>query len=133
MVLHELFSYCNNACNPKRVRQLHIQLVLFDFCPPPKKRQFGDYIILYLKICSEYTDQNSVLSILYQFFVTYYEPLQLCMQEIGPNVQGASISLHLANILKNNWRLPAPPNCPPMVSSRLSYGKITFAHGYSRH
>uniref|UniRef100_A0A3P8WN14 Tyrosine-protein kinase n=1 Tax=Cynoglossus semilaevis TaxID=244447 RepID=A0A3P8WN14_CYNSE len=61
VVLHELFSYCNNACNPKR----------------------------------------------------------LCMQEIGPNVQGASISLHLANILKNNWRLPAPPNCPPMVYNMM--------------
>lgn len=37
------------------------------------------------------------------------------MQEIGHNMQTPSISLHLANILKNNWRLPAPPDCPPKV------------------
>uniref|UniRef100_A0A8C9WZS6 Tyrosine-protein kinase n=1 Tax=Sander lucioperca TaxID=283035 RepID=A0A8C9WZS6_SANLU len=28
-----------------------------------------------------------------------------------------SISMQLANILKNNWRLPAPPNCQPKVCS----------------
>ncbi|XP_039984309.1 tyrosine-protein kinase JAK2 [Xiphias gladius] len=61
VVLHELFSYCNMNCNPKR----------------------------------------------------------LCMQEIGHNVQGPSISMHLANILKNNWRLPAPPLCPPQVYSLM--------------
>ncbi|KAG7513365.1 tyrosine-protein kinase JAK3 [Solea senegalensis] len=61
VVLHELFSYCNNARNPKR----------------------------------------------------------LCMQEIGHNVQGASISLHLTNILKNDWRLPAPPHCPPKVNNMM--------------
>ncbi|XP_041863066.1 tyrosine-protein kinase JAK2 [Melanotaenia boesemani] len=63
VVLHELFSYCDMNCNPKR----------------------------------------------------------LCMQEIGHNVQGASISMHLANILKNNWRLPAPPNCPPQVYSLMKH------------
>uniref|UniRef100_A0A8D3DD56 Tyrosine-protein kinase n=1 Tax=Scophthalmus maximus TaxID=52904 RepID=A0A8D3DD56_SCOMX len=57
VVLHELFSYCNMKCNPKR----------------------------------------------------------LYMQEIGHTVQGPSISMHLANILKSNWRLPAPPDCPPQV------------------
>ncbi|KAF3690776.1 Tyrosine-protein kinase JAK2 [Channa argus] len=57
IVLHELFSYCDTSCNPKR----------------------------------------------------------LCMQEIGHNVQSASISVHLTNILKNNWRLPSPPLCPPKV------------------
>ncbi|TMS20677.1 Tyrosine-protein kinase JAK2 [Larimichthys crocea] len=62
VVLHELFSYCDMNCNPKR----------------------------------------------------------LCMQEIGHNVQIPSISMHLANILKNNWRLPAPPNCPPKVYSLMN-------------
>ncbi|TKS74385.1 Tyrosine-protein kinase JAK2 [Collichthys lucidus] len=62
VVLHELFSYCDMNCNPKR----------------------------------------------------------LCMQEIGHNVQSPSISMHLANILKNNWRLPAPPNCPPTVYSLMN-------------
>ncbi|XP_044056522.1 tyrosine-protein kinase JAK2 isoform X2 [Siniperca chuatsi] len=46
-------------------------------------------------------------------------PKRLCMQEIGHNVQGPSISVHLANILKNNWRLPTPPNCPPKVYSLM--------------
>uniref|UniRef100_A0A8C5DJ43 Tyrosine-protein kinase n=1 Tax=Gouania willdenowi TaxID=441366 RepID=A0A8C5DJ43_GOUWI len=61
VVLHELFSYCDINCNPKR----------------------------------------------------------LCMQEIGPNVQGTSISMLLLNALKNNWRLPVPPNCPPKVCSLI--------------
>uniref|UniRef100_A0A672JQ91 Tyrosine-protein kinase n=1 Tax=Salarias fasciatus TaxID=181472 RepID=A0A672JQ91_SALFA len=34
-------------------------------------------------------------------------------------VQGTSISMHLANILKNNWRLPVPPACPPKVYSLM--------------
>ncbi|KAM7012052.1 tyrosine-protein kinase JAK2 [Tautogolabrus adspersus] len=46
-------------------------------------------------------------------------PKKLCMQEIGYNVQGPSIAMHLANILKNNWRLPAPPNCPTKVYSLM--------------
>ncbi|KAF6725134.1 Tyrosine-protein kinase JAK2 [Oryzias melastigma] len=61
VVLHEIFSYCNTNCNPKR----------------------------------------------------------LYMQEIGHNMQGASISMHLANLLRNNWRLPPPPNCPPKVYSLM--------------
>ncbi|KAM9763063.1 tyrosine-protein kinase JAK2 isoform 1-T2 [Menidia menidia] len=61
VVLHELFSFCDMACNPKR----------------------------------------------------------LCMQEIGHSVQGASITMYLASILKNNWRLPVPPNCPPKVYSLM--------------
>uniref|UniRef100_A0AAQ5XUV6 Tyrosine-protein kinase n=1 Tax=Amphiprion ocellaris TaxID=80972 RepID=A0AAQ5XUV6_AMPOC len=61
VVLHELFSYCDVNCNPKR----------------------------------------------------------LYMQVIGHNVQGTTISMHLTNILKNEWRLPAPPNCPPKVYSLM--------------
>uniref|UniRef100_A0A7N8Y938 Tyrosine-protein kinase n=1 Tax=Mastacembelus armatus TaxID=205130 RepID=A0A7N8Y938_9TELE len=61
IVLHELFFYCDNKSNPKR----------------------------------------------------------LYMQEIGHSVQGPSISMHLANILKNNWRLPSPPHCPPKVYSLM--------------
>nr|XP_019953859.1 PREDICTED: tyrosine-protein kinase JAK2-like isoform X1 [Paralichthys olivaceus] len=61
VVLHELFSYCNMNCNPKR----------------------------------------------------------LYMQEIGHNVQGPSIPMHVANILKSDWRLPAPSHCPPKVHSLM--------------
>ncbi|XP_014836009.1 PREDICTED: tyrosine-protein kinase JAK3 isoform X2 [Poecilia mexicana] len=61
IVLHELFSYCDNSVNPKR----------------------------------------------------------LCLQEIGQNVQGTSLSMHLANMLASNWRLPAPPNCPLQVYSLM--------------
>ncbi|XP_035033038.1 tyrosine-protein kinase JAK2 [Hippoglossus stenolepis] len=42
-------------------------------------------------------------------------PKRLYMQEIGHNVQGQSISMHVENILKTDWRLPAPPHCPPKV------------------
>ncbi|TDH08715.1 hypothetical protein EPR50_G00100370 [Perca flavescens] len=56
-----------------------------------------------------------VLHELFCYCDTNSNPKRLCMQEIGHNVQGPSISMQLANILKNNWRLPAPPNCPPKV------------------
>lgn len=61
VVLHEIFTYCDTSCNPKR----------------------------------------------------------LYMQEIGHNVLGTSISMHLASLLKANWRLPAPLNCPPKVYSLM--------------
>lgn len=38
------------------------------------------------------------------------------MQAIGQSVQAPSITVHLTNLLKDGWRLPAPPNCPPKVS-----------------
>ncbi|XP_076009174.1 tyrosine-protein kinase JAK2 [Genypterus blacodes] len=69
IVLHELFSYCEMNCNPKR----------------------------------------------------------LYMQEIGNNIQGPSISMHLATVLKDNWRLPAPPNCPPQVYDVM---RQCWAYGY---
>uniref|UniRef100_A0A673YF46 Tyrosine-protein kinase n=1 Tax=Salmo trutta TaxID=8032 RepID=A0A673YF46_SALTR len=68
VVLHELFSYCEHNCNPKR----------------------------------------------------------LYMQEIGNDMQGLSISMHLVDILKDNWRLPAPPLCPPRI-----YSMMTTCWGYS--
>ncbi|KAM9384168.1 tyrosine-protein kinase JAK2 [Pholidichthys leucotaenia] len=42
-------------------------------------------------------------------------PKRLYMQKIGHNVQGTSIAMHLANILRENWRLPTPLNCPQKV------------------
>ncbi|KAM8889140.1 tyrosine-protein kinase JAK2 isoform 1-T3 [Synchiropus picturatus] len=42
-------------------------------------------------------------------------PKRLFMQAIGHSIQGPSISMHLVNILKDNWRLPAPLDCPTKV------------------
>ncbi|KAM3619642.1 uncharacterized protein V6R79_011176 [Siganus canaliculatus] len=56
-----------------------------------------------------------VLHELFSYCDMTSNPKRLCIQEIGHNAQGASISVHLANILKNDWRLPPPPNCPPQV------------------
>ncbi|TWW58077.1 Tyrosine-protein kinase JAK2 [Takifugu flavidus] len=56
-----------------------------------------------------------VLHELFSYCDINSNPKRLFMQEIGHNMQTPSISLHLANILKNNWRLPAPPDCPPKV------------------
>ncbi|XP_074490739.1 tyrosine-protein kinase JAK2 isoform X2 [Sebastes fasciatus] len=60
-----------------------------------------------------------VLHELFCYCDTNSNPKRLCMQGIGHNVQGPSISMRLANILKDNWRLPAPPNCPPKVYSLM--------------
>nr|WTM56513.1 JAK3 protein [Lateolabrax maculatus] len=60
-----------------------------------------------------------VLHELFSYCDMNSNPKRLCMQEIGHNVQSPSISMHLANILKNNWRLPAPPNCPLKVYSLM--------------
>nr|XP_046248263.1 tyrosine-protein kinase JAK2 [Scatophagus argus]XP_046248264.1 tyrosine-protein kinase JAK2 [Scatophagus argus] len=56
-----------------------------------------------------------VLHELFSYCDVNSNPKRLCMQEIGYNVQSPTISIHLANILKTGWRLPAPPNCPPKV------------------
>ncbi|XP_068599747.1 tyrosine-protein kinase JAK2 [Brachionichthys hirsutus] len=56
-----------------------------------------------------------VLHELFSYCDMNSNPKRLYMQEIGFNVQSPSISMHLTNILKNNWRLPAPPDCPPKV------------------
>ncbi|XP_034035925.1 LOW QUALITY PROTEIN: tyrosine-protein kinase JAK2 [Thalassophryne amazonica] len=56
-----------------------------------------------------------VLHELFSYCDMSSNPKRLYMQEIGSGVQRVSISIHLAAILKNNWRLPAPPNCPPRV------------------
>ncbi|XP_068176062.1 tyrosine-protein kinase JAK2 isoform X3 [Antennarius striatus] len=60
-----------------------------------------------------------VLHELFSYCDMSSNPKRLYLQEIGLNVQSASISMHLTNILKNNWRLPAPPNCPSKVYSLM--------------
>ncbi|TRY64943.1 hypothetical protein DNTS_024629 [Danionella cerebrum] len=44
-------------------------------------------------------------------------PKRLCIQKIGSYVQSASMAIQLLNLLKENWRLPAPSQCPPKVHS----------------
>ncbi|XP_061884061.1 tyrosine-protein kinase JAK2-like [Entelurus aequoreus] len=61
-----------------------------------------------------------VLHELFSYCDTNSTPQKLCMQELGNNVHGPSISMHLLNIFKNNWRLPPPHNCPPKVYSLMS-------------
>ncbi|XP_077389935.1 tyrosine-protein kinase JAK2 [Festucalex cinctus] len=56
-----------------------------------------------------------VLHELFSYCDVNSSPKKLCMQEIGTNAHGLSISMHLLNILKDNWRLPPPPNCPHKV------------------
>lgn len=60
-----------------------------------------------------------VLHELFSYCNTSANPKRLCMQEIGHGVQGPSLLMHLATIIKNDWRLPAPPNCPPKVYSLM--------------
>uniref|UniRef100_A0A8C9WIK0 non-specific protein-tyrosine kinase n=1 Tax=Scleropages formosus TaxID=113540 RepID=A0A8C9WIK0_SCLFO len=38
---------------------------------------------------------------------------------IGNDMQSPSIAMHLVNILKENWRLPAPLHCPPRVYAMM--------------
>ncbi|XP_055021033.1 tyrosine-protein kinase JAK2 isoform X2 [Boleophthalmus pectinirostris] len=52
---------------------------------------------------------------LFSYCNANFNPKRLCMQEIGHGVQGPSISMYLANIIKNGWRLPAPLHCPTKV------------------
>ncbi|XP_077462872.1 tyrosine-protein kinase JAK2 isoform X1 [Stigmatopora argus] len=56
-----------------------------------------------------------VLHELFSYCDMSSNPKKLCLQKIGSNVHGLSISMHLLNILKDNWRLPPPPNCPLKV------------------
>ncbi|KAI4829238.1 hypothetical protein KUCAC02_023294 [Chaenocephalus aceratus] len=60
-----------------------------------------------------------VLHELFSYCDINSNPKRLCMREIGNNVQSQSISMYLANILKNNWRMPAPPNCQAKVYSLM--------------
>ncbi|XP_062855524.1 tyrosine-protein kinase JAK2 [Trichomycterus rosablanca] len=46
-------------------------------------------------------------------------PKRLLLQKIGGDLQGAMMAVHLFNILKENWRLPVPPMCPPKVCSMM--------------
>ncbi|XP_028817296.1 tyrosine-protein kinase JAK2 isoform X1 [Denticeps clupeoides] len=61
-----------------------------------------------------------VLYEIFSFCNHHLNPKVLCTQKIGPHAQGQSISMHLINLLKGNWRLPAPQLCPPQVYSMMT-------------
>ncbi|KAK6320478.1 hypothetical protein J4Q44_G00095850 [Coregonus suidteri] len=61
-----------------------------------------------------------VLHELFSYCEHNHNPKRLYMQEIGNDMQGLSISMHLVDILKDNWRLPAPPLCPPRIYSMMT-------------
>uniref|UniRef100_A0A7N6BWS5 Tyrosine-protein kinase n=1 Tax=Anabas testudineus TaxID=64144 RepID=A0A7N6BWS5_ANATE len=66
---------------------------------------------------SKFSHKSDVWSfgiVLHELF-SYCDMVSNPKRELGHNVQGPSISMHLANILKNNWRLPSPPHCPSKV------------------
>ncbi|KAM4597586.1 tyrosine-protein kinase JAK2 [Polymixia lowei] len=60
-----------------------------------------------------------VLHELFSYCERNQNPKALYMQEIRSEMQGPSISMHLVTILKDNWRLPRPPNCPHKVYSLM--------------
>ncbi|KAI5625728.1 tyrosine-protein kinase JAK3, partial [Silurus asotus] len=46
-------------------------------------------------------------------------PKRLSLHRIGGDIQGAMMAVLLYNVLKENWRLPAPAMCPPKVYSMM--------------
>ncbi|XP_043103232.1 tyrosine-protein kinase JAK2 [Puntigrus tetrazona] len=58
-----------------------------------------------------------VLHELFSYCDISRNPKRLCIQKIGNYVQSPSVAIHLLNLLKDNWRLPAPSQCPPKVHS----------------
>ncbi|MGH0184222.1 UNVERIFIED_CONTAM: hypothetical protein FKN15_014492 [Acipenser sinensis] len=56
-----------------------------------------------------------VLHELFSYCERVWSPTQLCLQQIGRDKQGPTILLHLFHLLKSEWRLPAPADCPPKV------------------
>ncbi|XP_041086024.1 tyrosine-protein kinase JAK2-like [Polyodon spathula] len=56
-----------------------------------------------------------VLHELFSYCERVWSPTQLCLQQIGREKQGPTILLHLFHLLKSEWRLPVPADCPPKV------------------
>ncbi|MBN3302960.1 JAK2 kinase, partial [Amia calva] len=67
-----------------------------------------------------------VLHELFSYCDKHRNPKIMCMQQIGNDIQGPSISMHLVNLLKNNWRWAAPSHCPTKV-----YGMMLKCWAYN--
>ncbi|KAK0144147.1 Tyrosine-protein kinase JAK2 [Merluccius polli] len=52
---------------------------------------------------------------LFSYCNRHHNPKTLYMQRISSNTQSLSIAMHLLTVLKDNWRLPAPADCPSRV------------------
>ncbi|KAG9270163.1 tyrosine-protein kinase JAK2 isoform X1 [Astyanax mexicanus] len=60
-----------------------------------------------------------VLHELFSFCELSRNPKRLSLQRIGSDVHGPMMAVHLFNVLKEHWRLPAPSLCPPKVYSMM--------------
>ncbi|XP_072537342.1 tyrosine-protein kinase JAK2 [Salminus brasiliensis] len=60
-----------------------------------------------------------VLHELFSFCELSRNPKRLSLQRIGSDIQGPMMAVNLFNVLKENWRLPVPPLCPPKVYSMM--------------
>uniref|UniRef100_A0A672NBI4 Tyrosine-protein kinase n=1 Tax=Sinocyclocheilus grahami TaxID=75366 RepID=A0A672NBI4_SINGR len=47
-------------------------------------------------------------------------------RKIGSYVQSSSMAIHLLNLLKDNWRLPMPSQCPPKVKIKTDFYMNVF-------
>ncbi|XP_022526562.2 tyrosine-protein kinase JAK2 isoform X2 [Astyanax mexicanus] len=60
-----------------------------------------------------------VLHELFSFCEVSRNPKRLSLQRIGSDIHGPMMAVHLFNVLKEHWRLPAPSLCPPKVYSMM--------------
>ncbi|XP_076860522.1 tyrosine-protein kinase JAK2 [Brachyhypopomus gauderio] len=76
-----------------------------------------------------------VLHELFSFCELSGNPKRLALQQLGGDIRGPMMAVQFVNILKDNWRLPPPQQCPPKVYSMMlqcwalnSQDRPTFAH-----
>uniref|UniRef100_A0A8C1Y3Z2 Tyrosine-protein kinase n=1 Tax=Cyprinus carpio TaxID=7962 RepID=A0A8C1Y3Z2_CYPCA len=62
-----------------------------------------------------------VLHELFSYCDISRNPKRLSIQKIGSYVQSPSMAIHLLNLLKDNWRLPMPSQCPPKVKIKTDF------------
>uniref|UniRef100_A0A673MBW0 Tyrosine-protein kinase n=1 Tax=Sinocyclocheilus rhinocerous TaxID=307959 RepID=A0A673MBW0_9TELE len=67
-----------------------------------------------------------VLHELFSYCDISRNPKRLCIQKIGSYVQSPSMAIHLLNLLKDNWRLPMPSQCPPKVKIKTDFYMNVF-------
>uniref|UniRef100_A0A4W4GEL3 non-specific protein-tyrosine kinase n=1 Tax=Electrophorus electricus TaxID=8005 RepID=A0A4W4GEL3_ELEEL len=60
-----------------------------------------------------------VLHELFSFCELSRNPKRVCEKCLGADLRGPMMAVQLVNVLKDNWRLPSPPLCPPKVYSMM--------------